>query len=247
MRKASGFSLIEVMVGLVVGALVIAGAYRLWLTHQEEGLRLSRKIELRNKLTLASKRIQKSITLAGIGLSGSANLSKQDAIGSDTLIIFVNTAERKCALSADVTHHTPVLHVDDPGIFEDAEFVGIAGGGHAELRRISQLSGSSLYLDSTFVNDYAIAGTSVFPARRERYYSDQDSSQFICESVEGALIVATDVMNFQVSFSDKQGESTEIPGKIRTVRYSLTGTFPAREGAINTIVFSSTAIPRNTL
>lgn len=247
MRRAAGFSLVEVIIGMVVGSMVMAGAYSIWLTHQTEGNKLSKKIELRNKLTLASKKIQKSVTLAGIGLAGSANLSKQDAVGSDTLIVFANTQERKSGLASATDHHTPVIQVASPGIFEGAEYIGIAGGGHAELRRVVQVSGTGLQLDTAFTNDYPVAGTLVFPAERERFYTDQDSSQFIREASDGAYVVATDVKNFQISFADKHGESTEIPGRIRTVRYSLTGVFPAKAGAISTMIFSSTAIPRNTL
>lgn len=247
MKRSAGFSLIEVIIGMVIGSIVMAGAYSLWLTHQTEGNRLSHKIDLRNKLTLASKRIQKSITLAGIGLAGSANLSKNDAVGSDTLVVFLNTLERSSGLTGATSHHTPVVQVANPSLFEGAEFVGIAGGGNAELRRVVQVSGSSLQLDTAFDNDYPVAGTLVFPADRERYYTDQDSSQFIRETLAGAYVVATDVRNFQISFADKHGESTEIPGRIRTVRYSLTGIYPAKEGSLSTMVFSSTAIPRNTL
>lgn len=245
--RYAGFSLIEVIIGMVVGSLVLAGAYSIWLAHQTEGMRLSKKIELRNKLTLASKRIQNSITMAGIGLSGSATLAKQDAVGSDTLLVYANPSEAFAALAAASSHHDPVVHVATPGIFAAAEYIGISGGGHAELRRIVQASGSALHLDSAFANDYAVAGTLVFPAQREVYYSDQDSAQFIRETADGAYVVATDVKDFQVSFADRHGETTEIPGRIRTVRYSLTGVFPAREGAMDRMVFSSTAIPRNAL
>jgi hypothetical protein len=231
----------------VIGSLIMAAAYGLWRTHQIEGMRLSKKIELRNKLTLASKRLQRAVTLAGIGLSGAANLGKQDAIGSDTLVIFTNPAEAKAGLAFPSDHHVAAIQVDVAGPFSAGGYVALVGGGHAELRRIVSVTGSSLSLDSAFANDYPAPGTAVLPARRERFYSQQDSLRLIHETPEGLQILATEITNFQVSFADQQGHPTEAPTRVRTVRYSLTGIFPARKGALNSIILSSTAIPRNTL
>ena len=247
MKTARGFTLIEALVGMVVGTIVLAGAYSIWLTHQEESYRLSKKIELRNKLTLSSKRLQRSVTLAGLGLAGAANLGKYDAIGSDTLIVFTNPREESSVLSADIDHHQALLTVDAPALFAEGGYVAISGAGHAELRRISAVSGNTLHLDSAFVNDYPRAVCKAFPAERERYYTDRDSLHFIHENSEGAHVVATDVRNFQVSFSDRTGKPTETVARIRSVLFSLTGVYPAKAGALSTLIYSSTAIPRNTL
>jgi prepilin-type N-terminal cleavage/methylation domain-containing protein len=247
MAHERGFTLIEAIVGMLIASLVLAGAYSLWRTHQTEGMRLSRKIDLRNKLTLASKRLQRSVTLAGLGLSGAATLAKEDAVGSDTLTIFTNPEEAKASLLADADHRNPAIRVDAPALFAAGGYVALAGGGHAEMRRITSVSGSLLGLDSAFANDYPAAGTLAFPARRERYFSDQDSARLIHEIRQARHVVASDVKNFQVAFTDKHGNSTDAPRLVRTVRFSFTGIFPAREGAASSMVFSSTAIPRNTL
>jgi hypothetical protein len=235
------------MVGMLIASLVMAGAYSIWRTHQTEGMRLSRKIDLRNKLTLASKRLQRSVTLAGFGLSGAANLAKEDAVGSDTLTLFTNPEEAKAGLAADADRHVPAIRVDAPNLFSAGGYVALVGGGHAELRRIVAVSGTLLSLDSAFANDYSATGSMAFPAHRERYYSEQDSARLIHEIRAARHVVAANVKNFQVSFADKHGNSTEISSQVRTVRFSFTGIFPAREGAPNSMVFSSTAIPRNTL
>ena len=96
----NGFSLVELMVGLVAGGLVMAGAYSLWSTHNREGYRLEKKIELRNQISLSSLKIQRSITLAGLGLHGSANLEKQDYVGSDSLIIYNNPSEAATGITS---------------------------------------------------------------------------------------------------------------------------------------------------
>jgi prepilin-type N-terminal cleavage/methylation domain-containing protein len=243
-----GFTLIELMVGMVVSSLVLAGAYSLWKTHSTEGFRLERKIDLRNGMTLSSKRIQRAITLAGIGLQGSANLAKEDAVGSDTLILYTNPSEASSTLAASITHGAGAfMQVGNPSAFASAGYVVVRTGNAAEIRKIMFVSGSSLYLNSSFSSDHPIAGSVAFPAMRARIYTDQSRNQLMWDGGETASIVAKNVKNFQVSFRNKRGESTEIPAEVRTVQYSFTGIFPAKEGALNSIVFSSTAIPRNTL
>lgn len=247
MKDGKGFTLIEAVVGLLISSLVLAAALALWNTHQTEGTRLAKKIELRNRLTLASKRLQRSVTLAGIGLDGAASLAKADAVPSDTLTLYTNPEERSTLLSADADHHVAAIQVDDPSLFAAGGYVALVGGGHAELRRVEGIQGPILTLDSPFANDYAVAVARVMPAWRERFYSDRQHPRFLRETAQGVQEVASDVKNFQVAFLDRHGESTEDAGKVRSVRFSLTGVFPARKGAIDNIEFSSTAIPRNSI
>jgi prepilin-type N-terminal cleavage/methylation domain-containing protein len=244
----SGFSLVEVLVGMVVGSIVLAGAYKLWHTHETEGYRLGKKIDLRNEMTLASKRIQRSITLAGIGLKGAANLAKEDAVGSDTLIVYKNLGEKLTVPTSDISHSGgPVMYVEDASIFAVANYVVVSSGSTGEIRRIVSQSGSTLNLDSPFTFDHPAATSMTYPATRERYYTDQEGKKLMWESGATPSVVAKDLKNFQVSFRNKHGDATEIAAEVRTVQFSFTGIFPAREGALNSIVFSSIAIPRNTL
>jgi prepilin-type N-terminal cleavage/methylation domain-containing protein len=243
-----GFSLVELMVGMVVSSIVLAGAFKLWSVHQEEGYRISKKISVRNEMTISSKRIQRSVTLAGIGLDGAANLAKEDAVGSDTLIIYTNEPAGRTTLLSDFTHGGgPAISVADPSIFEGALYAAIKTGTSGEIRRIAYRNGSIMQLESPFGMDHPIATSTVYPVSRERYYSNQGSKTLMHEGRDGTVVVAKDVTNFQVSFRNSHGDATEVATEVRTVLFSFTGIYPAREGALNSIVFSSTAIPRNTL
>lgn len=239
--------MIEVIVGMLISSLVLAAAYSLWRTHQVEGMRLSKKIEVRNGLTLAAKRLQRSVTMAGIGLSGAANLAKEDAVGSDTLTIFSNPEEKSAVLISAADRHVPVIQVDAPAKFLRSGYVALVGNGNAEFRRVISIEGPTLHLESAFANDYPIAGTRAMPAMRERYYSDQDSARFLRETSAGTFLVASHIKNFQVSFSDMNGRTTILTPMVRTVRFSLTGIYPAKQGALSSMIISSTAIPRNLL
>ncbi|HKP97599.1 MAG TPA: prepilin-type N-terminal cleavage/methylation domain-containing protein [Fibrobacteria bacterium] len=246
--RQSGFSLIELLIGLLVSSIVLAGAFSLWNTHQQEGFRLEKKIELRNVMTLSSKRIQRSVTLAGLGLGGAANLAKEDAVGSDTLTIFTNPGENSCALLSNVTPGgSPIIQVADPSLFASARYVAISNDTNGEIRLIVGRPGSALEIESPFTHAFNTASSHAYPAVRERYYTDQVNNTLMRENGGEPTIVAKDVKNFQVSFRDKHGAPTESTPEVRTVVFSFTGIFPAKEGALNSMIFSSTAIPRNTL
>lgn len=246
-QSQAGFSLVEMLVGMVVSSLVLAGAYSVWKTHHKAGFQMGKKIDLRNAMTLSSKRIQRSITLAGIGLSGIANISKVDASGSDTLDIFTNQVASRSPLNYDAFIGSSVISVTNSAEFDGASFVVILTDTVGEMREIVSRSGANLFIDSPLELDHPRLTTVALPAMRERFYSIQESNQLIRE-VEGSVsVVAMNVKNFQVSFSNRLGEPTDVSSQIRTVKFSFKGVYPAEEGALNTINFSSTAIPRNLL
>jgi hypothetical protein len=235
------------LVGLVVGSLVLAGAYSVWKTHQTAGFQMGKKIDLRNAMTLSSKRLQRSITLAGIGLSGIANISKVDAAGSDTLDIFTNQEEVRSALVSDADHGSNVVQVADPGAFDGVSYVVLITDALGEIREITSRNGASLYFSPSLDLDHPQPTSFALPAARERFYSIQETNQLM-RDVEGSLsVVAMNVKNFQVAFSNGRGEPTNVSNAVRTVKFSFIGVFPAEAGALNTINFSSTAIPRNLL
>lgn len=247
-RTASrGFTLIEALIGMVVGAIALGAAFRVWKTQSEEGFRLQKKSELRDRMAISSKQIQRSITLAGLGLGRAPTLVKEDAVGSDTLIIYTNQGEARSGLTGNLYVGQYAVYVENPQLFAGARFIAFTDGTKGEVKPIDRVHGNAVVLHQPLESAYARAETSALPALREKYYTDQGGSRLI-RMVDGTTrIMAADIRNFQVSFRDRNGASTEDPRQVRTVHFSYTGVFPAREGALNSVVFNSTAIPRNLL
>jgi prepilin-type N-terminal cleavage/methylation domain-containing protein len=240
-----GFTTLELMVGMVIGSIVVAAAYSLWKTHQVEGFRLGKKIDLRSEMTLSSKKIQRAVTLAGLGLNQIISLAKDDAIGSDTLYVYSNVNESKCALQYDASHSQATIRVLSPSLFSISGYVVLSDSNGGETRRILRIDGSQLTINQPYSRDFRRVSTTVYPATQQRFYTDQDSTRLICESNGRADVMAKSIHNFQVSFRNGSGVSTENAKDIRAVTFSFTGVFPAKEGALNSMVFASTAIPRN--
>lgn len=247
MSRERGFTVVEALVGFVIGGVVLAGAFRVWKTSQEEGYRLQKKNALRDRMALASKQIQRSITLAGTGMGKAPNLLRFDAVGSDTLVIYTNEGESRTRLTSNLSVGQYAVFVQDGSLFQDARYLALADTARGEVKPIDRIQGSIVILAKPLERPYDRNLTDVIPARREKYYSDQETKTLI-RKVDGAdRILGEDIHNFQVSFRDSKGAATNDPGQARSVWYSYTGTFPAREGALNSLLFTSTAIPRNVL
>lgn len=247
MRSQRGFTLVEALVGMVVGGMVMAGAFRVWKTHQEEGFRLQKKNELRDRMALSSKHIQRSITLAGLGMENAPTMVRADEVGSDTLIIYTNPGESRTGLTSNPFVGQYTVFVENAALFEGVRYLALSDTSKGEVKPIERIQGSIVVLSKPLERAYDKTITSAFPAKREKYYTEQEARRLIRTMDGSTNVLGEDMHNFQVSFRDKKGASTNEPALVRSVHFSFTGIFPAREGALNSLLFTSTAIPRNML
>jgi Tfp pilus assembly protein PilW len=242
-----GFTVVELLVGAVIGAITLAGAFRLWKSNQEESFRLQKKTELRDKMALSSKHLQRAITLAGYGLRKSPGMAKMDEVGSDTLVVYTNGEEIRSGFLSNLYVGQYAIYVENGAAFANVRYMAISDTAKGEVKPIDRVQGNVVVLARPLEAAYNRLDSWALPARREKFYTDQDSLRLI-RVVDGTpRVIAEDVRNFQISFKDDSGNSTEVLNQVRAVQFSFTGVFPAREGAINSEVFTSTAIPRNLL
>ncbi len=246
-KTSAGFTTIELMIGFAIGGIVLAGVYRLWTTNSYEGMRLQQKIELRNQMALSTKKLNQSIIEAGYGLDKVVGLAKYDAVGTDTLILYRNPSQLRTTLVSNYHGSQPHLTVANGSIFQNARFVVIAKNDTGEVRAIHNLQGSVIILEDHFDYNYSVAGTSVLPCTQDKYYTNQETQNLVRLTDGSPTIVGRKIHNFQVSFRDRNGNQTELIDAVRFVNYSLTGIYTAQAGALSSVVFSSTSIPRNLL
>jgi prepilin-type N-terminal cleavage/methylation domain-containing protein len=241
-----GFTVIELIMGVVLSSLVLTGIYRLWKNSATESTKIQTKIDLRNQMALSTKRLNQSITVAGIGLNKVVGLEKSDAIGTDTLIIYTNQSEAKTQLYMSYHDGDPYLRVIDGGIFEGAQFVALTCGSAGQVRGIREHYSDKILLTSSFSQNFDVACTQVMPASREMFYSDQNHKKLVrIVNSSSPYIVGNSIHNFQVSFRDRNGEQTDDLGVVKFVNYSLTGVYTVSHGDLNSVVHSATSIPRN--
>ncbi|MGZ3441610.1 MAG: PilW family protein, partial [Polyangia bacterium] len=71
MKRARGFSLIELMVGVALAGLVVAGAFQMHLSFNRQSQRQQQVAELQQTLRVAMQLIERAIRTAGQGLPSS--------------------------------------------------------------------------------------------------------------------------------------------------------------------------------
>jgi Tfp pilus assembly protein PilV len=249
--RQRGFSSIEIMVGAVVAGILLTGIYKLFVNNNFETLKLSRKIDARNQLTLTTKKLDWAVTRAGIGLAGAPAMYRTNSLGTDTFFVYMNEDMLNTRLSSNYNVSQSQISVVDPCTFDFARFVAVVGpnGGEIAQRTSQSVGGASvLVFTHALSQNYDAATTKVYPATRYKFYTDQEHDQLVMVVDYSPRSVGSQVRNFQISFKDAIGTSTESSSQAKSVTFSLTGMFaPVHEGAIANIVYSTTAIPRNLL
>ncbi len=244
--QVKGFSLVEILIGMVVSSIVMGSIYSLWKRSDTETRKLSDKADLRSRMTLVDKIIQKTITNAGYGLYNVVDISKEDAIGSDTLTVYSNSAAITTSLG--VTHDKDhiVITVSSASGFTAGGYIAITDGTNNEIRKIYQINDKVITIATKTLNNYDKTNTTAYPVTKERYYSDETLNKMIRQTNDGDPHSFGDkIKNFQLAFLDKNGASTNIYTKIRSINFSITGIYPTPNGTITAVTVTSNAIPRN--
>jgi prepilin-type N-terminal cleavage/methylation domain-containing protein len=252
MRRDRGFTLIEAMVSVLMGALLLTGVYRLWLANHNTSARLGSKTDFRDRATLATTRLNRSITMAGFGMTKLDVLFRVRTEATDTLVVYSNPTERRTTLrDTAFIGNTSILVFTDTG-FAAGGLIGITDSLQQEYATITGVTGDSasgyrLGLASALQHKYLAGVPDIYPVQKERFFINLGTKSLI-RKVDGASVVlAQGITEFRADLKDASGNDATSYRSIRVVTFSVTGTYKAPEGSFNTMRFSSTVIPRNIL
>jgi prepilin-type N-terminal cleavage/methylation domain-containing protein len=252
MNRSGGFTLVETMVSVVIGALLMTALYQLWTANERTSLRLGNKSDFRDRATLATTQLNHSITLAGFGLTKLDVIFRSRAEATDTLIVYSNPSERKTTLrqTAPLGSSTILVFIDT-GLSVGTR-IGITDSLQQEYAVISAISGDlaqgfTLTLSSPLLHRYEAGVPDIFPVQREKYYIDRNTSALIHKINSATSVLADGITDFRVDLFDGSGNPASSYHAIRVVNFSMTGTYKVPAGNFNTMRFSSTVIPRNIL
>lgn len=252
-RPEAGFTLIEMMVSVVLAAVVVAALFRMWGDNQNATLRMANKSDFRDQATLATTALNRSITMAGFGLSNLDVIAKRSADSSDTLILYRNPDEERTTLIDTARANSTKLIVFSDTGFVEGELVGITDSLHQEFVGIASITGDSehgfeITLSSALKYRYDPGVPDVFPAVKEKFFIDRESKVLVKRTSAGdEMSLAEGMTHFRVDLKDGAGNPATSYKNIRVVTFSLAGTYKAPEGTFNQMKFSSTVIPRNIL
>jgi prepilin-type N-terminal cleavage/methylation domain-containing protein len=248
----AGFTLVELLVSVIIGGMLLTSLFKLWNTNQSETNRIQNKVDYRDRFTIATTAVNKSITQAGFGMSRMDVIIKGSGMSTDTLTLYSNDSERRTTICDTARVGTSAILVFlDSGIVEGG-ILGITDSLHHEYVRVSAISGdtaSGFLVEFTPPLQYLYnpGVPDIYPVQKERYYIDGETHALVHLIDDRRIQLASGVTDFRVDLRDAAGAPAVSCQKIRMVTFSMLGTYKAPAGTPNTMRFSSTVIPRNLL
>jgi prepilin-type N-terminal cleavage/methylation domain-containing protein len=251
-NRHSGFTLMETMISVVIGAILMGSLYQLWTANQRSSMRLGNKTDFRDRATLATTQLNRSITMAGYGMSKLDVIFRSHSETTDTLVVYSNPADRRTTLKDTARlGSTSIIIVTDTGFVAGGR-LGITDSLQQEYALISAISGDTAHgftvtLSGPLQHRYNPGVPDIYPVQREKFYIDRNASALIRKVDAATNTLAGGMSDFRVDLLDGSGNQATSYRLIRVVSFSMTGTYKVPAGNFNTMRFSSTVIPRNIL
>lgn len=251
-NRESGFSLVEMLVATVVGAILMTAIYQLLNNNRSRTDFIQNKADFRDRATLATTSLNRSITMAGFGMTRINAIKAGRGQLTDTLTVYTNQAEERTTLRDSANANSMELVVFKGTGFVAGGMLGITDSLNQEYAVIASISGDSstgfrLQLAGGLLNAYSPGVPDVYPVQKEVIHIDDTDSSLVRHAGGRRTVLAESITGFRVDMRDAAGNTTNISRNVRVVTFSLTGTFKAPSGAPNLMHFSSTVIPRNLL
>lgn len=248
----TGFTFIELLVSVVIGGMLMTSLFKLWKTNQSETNRIQTKVDYRDRFTIATTAVTRSITMAGFGMSKMDVIIKRTGSFTDTLILYSNESERRTTLRDTARAGSGVFRVFKDSGFVEGGIIGITDSLRHEYVRISSISGDTnsgflLSFSPALQNTYASGVPDIYPVQKDVFYIDGTQQTLIRKSGENRIVLSTGMTDFRIDLRDGSGNPAISCQSIRMVTFSLLGTYKAPTGTPNLMRFSSTVIPRNIL
>lgn len=252
MNRQAGFSLIEMMIAVVVSSLLVTSLFKLWDHNKKTTDMIANKGDFRDRATLATTQVNKSITMAGFGITRMNVIRRSTGSLTDTLIVYSNLTERRTTLIDSAAAGATVLKVFKDSGFTAGCFLGITDSLKHEYARVDAIEGNEtdgflLRLSGGLGNGYLPGVPDVYPVRKEKIFADPVNKTLVRMVDDRRQTLGEGINQFRVQLLDHFGNAASAHKDIRVVTFSLTGSFKAPAGTSSMMSFSSTVIPRNIL
>lgn len=252
MRRQAGFTLVEMLVAVVTGAILVAAAFRMLNANQRTADLIAEKGDLRDQATLATTQVNRTLTMAGFGITRMDVVFRKAGSLTDTVIVWSNPSERRTTLIDSAPAGTNVLRVFKDSGFTQGCFLGITDSLKHEYTRVTSISGDSvngfrIYLSGSLENSFAAGVPDIYPVRKERIFADPEEKALIRYVDDRRQTLGEGITAFRAQLLNVNGATAASHKDIRVITFSLTGSFKAPAGSSGLMSFSSTVIPRNIL
>jgi prepilin-type N-terminal cleavage/methylation domain-containing protein len=250
--RQAGFTLTEMLVSVVIGAMLVTSLFKLWNTNRLQTDLIMTKSDFRDRATLATTAVNRALTMAGFGLSKIDVIELGSSQATDTLTVYSNAEERRTTIR-DTAHYgaAEIIVFKDSGFVAGA-LIGITDSLQQEYVRVVGITGDSgsgfrFTVSPSLRHRYLPGVPDVFPVQRDRIYIDGDDSALVRMADGRRMVLAQGISEFRVDLRDAAGAPATLCKNIRVITFSIAGSYKASAGTPNLMRFSSTVIPRNIL
>jgi type II secretory pathway pseudopilin PulG len=242
LKKDEGITLIELLVGLAISGLVIAGMYRTFVSQQKVYVVQDQVVDMQQNLRGAINRMVKEIRMAGLGnvsmllpvtFGGKTfnNVINPDSPVNGSITI-LSGSEGPCAIAVATQFGQNQIKVstltDSLGnqLFDtnNRKYISIGGIESHVITSIDNPS-STITLHDTLLYDYPV-GAPVFCIRAITYQIGVENGTPTLERDDntgaGSQPLSDSIENLQFAYFDANGNPTAAPANIRMVRVTLT-------------------------
>lgn len=253
MRAQTGFTLVEMLVAMVVGSLLMTGLFRIWNQNKTASDMIASKGDFRDRVTLATTQVNRSITMAGFGISKMEVVRRAAGSLTDTLVLYSNESERRTTLVDSAARHSTSIKVFKDSGFVVGGLLGITDSIKHEFARIQSIQGNetdgfTVALSGPLANAYSAGVPDIYPVTKERIFADAQGKSLVRYVGDRRQTLGEGITQFKVQLLDHRGSAAAAHKDIRVITFSLVGSYKATAGATPAVLsFNSTVIPRNIL
>jgi len=241
LKKESGLTLIELMIGLVIAALSVAGVYRTFVHQQHTYVVQEQVVDMQQNARVAINQMAREIRMAGFG---NVSMVLPAVIGSKTYnhilnpdipapgaLTILSPIEDRATLSSTALIGKNQIMVsvlnDAAGAplydLDTKKYISIGGVESHLISSIDSVNRTITLSGNLTLNH--LVGTPVFPIRAVSYQLGVESGILTIKRDEntgmGSQPLADNIENLQFEYLDSNGNPTAIPGDIRIIRVTL--------------------------
>ena len=222
----SGTTLLELSIAMLIGSIVISGAYKAHEYVSRSTERENEKALIQRDIIDVTEKLGREIRMAGLGLPGNGIKAELSDISSDILQVFSNDTKSKTQLTSNLSYYNTHILVNGITGANAKGWVCIAGASLDTIYcKISALGENASGPDTVYLD--GIVGLGVFTvAATEIYFCSR--VLFKIEKSESSVSMVV----------EKNESSVKLGGEIDTLNITLNNS----SGTVLTGGFENTAV-----
>lgn len=172
MRRESGFTLAECLIGLALSVFIISSGVEFFGLAQRSFLRLKAREEAGQAALAACDRMRIDLLHAGGGLAGAMAAGLVEAVRADESELRTTALERTLALAAEVAPGTARIPLVSTADVAAGQRIVLMSGVAGEARTVARVEAGAVRLDLPVASGYAPAAAAVFLIESVSYFLD---------------------------------------------------------------------------